>query len=301
MKILVTGGAGFIGSHLSEKLLELGHEVRVLDNLYSGTESNLSGFADDPSFEFQEGDVRNSDDVEEAVSGVDAVFHEAAVTSVPVSVEKPEFTREVNLGGTKNLLEKCESEGLEKFIFASTCAVYGDPEKVPVGENLGLSPESPYAESKREAELEILERSEFSPIIFRYFNVYGSRQGSGRYAGVIVKFIERLRNGEPPVIYGDGGQTRDFVFVDDVVKANVLALESEGVGEEIFNVGTGSSVSINELADVLMDIFEVDFDPVYEDSREGDIRESEADISKICDELGFSPEFSLEDGLRELL
>jgi len=301
LKVLVTGGAGFIGSHLVERLLDEGHEVNVLDNLRSGDMENLNNCVDNPAFHFIEGDLRNEDEVREAVEGMDAVFHEAAITSVPFSVENPELTEEVNFHGTVNLLEKCEECEVEKFVFASTCAVYGDPDTLPIDEETSPAPTSPYAESKLSAEKEILERESLSPVVFRYFNVYGPRQGDGAYAGVISKFLNRLVEGKPPIIFGDGKQTRDFIFVEDVVRANIRALEVEAAEGEILNLGNGKSVSINELCDILLEVTDNDdVGPDFRPPREGDIEHSRADVSKVEERLDFRPEFSLKEGLSKL-
>lgn len=301
----MTGGAGFIGSHIVDSLLSEGHRVKVLDNLYSGNVENLKGHEDNPSLEFISGDLRNKEDVVKAVRGIDAVFHEAAITSVPASVKEPELTREVNVEGTVSLLEESLDEGVEKFIFASSCAVYGEVESVPVSEGAPLKPASPYAESKINGERQVLrrlERGNTEPIIFRYFNVYGPGQSGGRYAGVITKFLERLENDKPPVIYGDGKQTRDFVFIDDIVRANLLALENGSFEVPIFNLGTGESVSVNELCGILLEITgKTDLEPVYEEARSGDIRHSRADLSRVKKELGYSPEFTLRRGLKRLI
>ncbi len=302
LKVLVTGGAGFIGSHIVESWLSEDHSVRVLDNLESGSLENLDEFRKEASFRFIEGDIRKEKDVVEAVEGVDAVFHEAAVTSVPVSVKNPDMTRDVNVGGTVNLLVKCEEFGVDKFVFASSCAVYGEAENLPIDEETQLEPNSPYARSKLLGEEHVLERESLDSVVLRYFNVYGPRQSGGRYAGVIVKFIDRLREGVSPIIYGDGEQTRDFIYVKDIVRANLLALRREEANGEVFNVGGGVEISINELCRKLLKIMNnSEIEPEYEPPREGDIKHSKADITKISEKLGYSLEVSLEEGLRELL
>lgn len=305
MRVLVTGGAGFIGSHIVDSLLSNDHKVKVLDNLHSGNAENLREHKNNPSFEFIKGDLRDEEDVKKSVKGVDAVFHEAAITSVPVSVKNPELTREVNVKGTSNLLEECLKEKVRKFIFASSCAVYGEAENIPIDEGSSLKPSSPYAESKIAGEKEVfgkLEGNEPAAVVFRYFNVYGPRQGGGRYAGVILKFLERLEENKSPEIYGDGEQTRDFVYIDDIVRANLLALERSDFDARVFNVGTGNAVSINELCDVLLEITgKTDLKPVYKESRPGDIRHSRADLTRLEEELGYRPEVSLRSGLKRLI
>lgn len=305
MKILITGGAGFIGSNLTENLISIGEEIRILDNLYSGSLDNIEDFRGNASLEFLEGDLRNVEDVRRAVKGVDAVFHEGAITSVPESVEKPQLTEEVNVGGTENLLEISSSENVERLVFASTCAVYGEVSDLPIGEDTELSPDSPYAESKLKAEKKCKrynEKGDLETVILRYFNVYGPRQGGSEYAGVITKFAERLEEGKSPIIYGDGEQSRDFVHVDDVVRANLLALEGEGITGDAFNVGSGKSTSINELCRVMSDVFgREELEPKYRDERPGDIRHSESDLSKVRNSLGFSPRISLRMGIRKYM
>lgn len=305
LKVLVTGGAGFIGSHLVGALLSKGHEVRVIDNLYSGSLDNIRGFKNDPSFHFQEKDIRDKDEVAESIRNIDAVFHEAAITSVPKSIEEPEFTKEVNVEGTKNLLERCVEKEVKKFIFASSCAVYGEPEEVPLSEDSQCEPTSPYAESKLTGEKicrEYADREEIETVALRYFNVYGPGRISSRSVGVISKFLDRIEEGKSPVIYGDGEQTRDFVHVEDVVRANLLSLEKEELMGEVFNIGSGRAVTINELCEKLLKASgNPGVDPIYEDHRPGDIHHSEANISKARGELGYKPEVNLVDGLKEIV
>lgn len=304
LKVLVTGGAGFIGSHLVDELLSRRYEVRVIDNLYSGNIQNVERHDGNPSFEFTEGDIRDQDFVEEALRGVDGVFHEAAITSVPVSVEKPDLTEEVNVDGTKNLLEGSLSEGVNRFVFASSCAIYGAPEDLPLKEDSRAAPASPYAESKFSAENKCREyrgKNGLEPMILRYFNVYGPGQSGGRYAGVISKFLERLEKDEPPIIYGDGDQTRDFVFVEDVVKANILALEGNGTPGRPYNIGSGRAISINELCEKMMNVVgKPQIEPEYEEARKGDIRHSKADLKRAVEELNYRPSVSLKQGLQKL-
>ncbi len=304
MKTLVTGAAGFIGSHLVDGLLDKGYDVRVLDNLYSGDMDNLSQHENNSSFEFIKGDIREIETVIDAIEDVDTIFHEAAITSVPASIKNPKLTNQVNVDGTKNLLETARDKEVENFIFASSCAVYGDPETIPLTEESRIDPNSPYAESKLLAEKECKKYSKkgLETVIFRYFNVYGPRQGGGKYSGVISKFLKRIENDEPPIIFGDGEQTRDFVHVKDVVKANILALEAENISGEVFNIGTGNAVSVNELCRTIMDMAgEKSEEPVYEEARDGDIRHSRADIGKAIEKIGYSPEITLKEGLKTII
>lgn len=305
MKVLVTGGAGFIGSHLVDRLLKTGNEVVCLDNLSEGSLKNLEEADSYENFRFIQGDVRSEKDLEESIRNVDAVFHEAAITSVPFSVENPDLTRDVNVNGTVNVLEKSIEEGVDKFVFASSCAVYGKPNSIPISEDSSLNVLSPYAESKLSGEdkcKECAKKNDLETVILRYFNVYGPRQSGGSYAGVIVKFLERLKKGRPPIIYGDGEQTRDFVNVRDVVRANLVALKKDGVNSEEFNVGSGIAISINDLCEKILQITgNSELKPVYIDSREGEVRHSKADLSKSSQVLGYEPEISLEEGLNELI
>jgi len=302
---LVTGGAGFIGSHLVELLMRKGFSVRVLDNLSTGRLENIREHLNDPQFRFVRGDIRDRQSVEEAIRGVQAVFHLAAITSVPYSVKHPEITRQVNVEGTRKLLEACLRGGAERFIFVSSCAVYGEPEYLPVDEGHPTRPVSPYAESKLEAEnlcREFQERYGLRTTVIRPFNVYGPGMRNDQYGGVIARFIERLRLGKPPVIYGDGEQTRDFVHVEDAVRAMVLALESRKAVGRTFNVATGAPTSINRLAQLLIELHGADgIEAKHRKARAGDVRYSYADIQEARDVLGFEPRISLKEGLSALL
>ncbi len=296
MRILVTGGAGFIGSHLVEKLLSEGHEVIVLDNLSSGSLKNLSKIKED--IFFVKGDVRCSRDVEKAVREAECVVHLAALISVEESFKKPLTYNEVNSTGTLVLLKASEHFGVDKFVLISSCAVYGDPLEVPVREDHPLRPASPYAVSKVAAEGYTRTFVDLHPVILRLFNVYGPRQ-SLAYAGVITKFAERMLRGDLPIIYGDGEQTRDFVHVSDVVQAIVLSLETKETGT--FNVGTGEEISVNSLCEIMIELLRFSRRPMHGPARQGDVRRSCADISRAGEVLGYEPKVRLKDGLRELL
>jgi UDP-glucose 4-epimerase len=294
--VLVTGGAGFIGGHLVDALVD-DNDVRVLDNERTGDLASVPDGA-----EVVEGDIRDTDAVARATDGVDVVFHEAAVVSVAESVEKPVESNEVNLSGTLTVLDAARREDA-RFVFASSAAVYGRPERVPVVEADPTEPLSPYGLQKlagdRYARMyEDLYGLEVVPL--RYFNVYGPGQTGGDYAGVITAFLDRLRAGEPPVIHGDGTQSRDFVHVSDIVRANLLAATTDATGEA-YNVATGDAITIRELADLLVDVTGVDVEPEHGPAREGDIDESRADISKARDRLGYEPETSLREGLTDLV
>jgi UDP-glucose 4-epimerase len=304
-RVLVTGGAGFIGSHLVDRLLKRGYEVTVLDNLSTGKLENVKDRLDDAGFKFVKGDVRDRRDIEEAVKDVDAVFHLAAITSVPYSVEHPDVTRQVNVDGARNLLEECLRGRVERFIYVSSCAVYGEPEYLPIDEKHPARPISPYAGSKLEAERlcrEFQETYGLKTTVLRPFNVYGLGMRNDQYCGVIARFIERLRIGKPPIIYGDGEQTRDFVHVEDAVRAMILALESEKAVGRTFNVATGSQTSINRLAQLIIDLFGAKgIKPKHRKARVGDVRYSYADIQEAKAILGFEPKISLKEGLSTVL
>jgi len=308
-RVLVTGGAGFIGSHLVDALIGKGIRkecaVTILDDLSTGSASNLGDGLKSSRVRFVEGDVRDRVLVEEAMKRVETVFHLAAVTSVPYSVKHPEETFEVNVDGTRNLLEASLHGDVDRFVYVSTCAVYGEPRYLPVDEKHPLRPISPYAESKLRAEeacMEFQRAQGLKITVLRPFNVYGSRQRRDQYGGVISQFIERIRDGKPPVIFGDGSQTRDFVYVSDVLKAFILAVESEVAVGRVFNVASGVPTSISDLARLVIDLCGVrDVEPVHAGERQGDIRNSYADINEARTCLGFEPQVSLREGLSTLI
>ncbi|MEM2240481.1 MAG: NAD-dependent epimerase/dehydratase family protein [Candidatus Bathyarchaeia archaeon] len=303
-RILVTGGAGFIGSNLVDALVEKDFSVVVLDNFSTGRMENLKHHLGSRGFRLIKGDIRDGLVVKEALKGVEAVFHLAAIVSVPYSIGNPHVTREVNVDGTRRLLESCLEGEVEKIIYTSTCAVYGEAEYLPIDERHPTKPISPYAESKLEAEnlCRIFgEKYGFEVVTLRLFNVYGLRVQTNQYGGVIARFIERLKSGKPPVIYGDGRQTRDFVHVSDVVKAMVLALNNGSVAGT-FNIGSGLPTTINDLARLLIDIFGIrGIEPIYQEARSGDIRHSYADIRLAQNVLKFKPSIGLKEGLSNLL
>jgi UDP-glucose 4-epimerase len=303
MRVLVTGGAGFIGSHVVDALISRGDTVTVLDDLSSGKLENLKAHRGSRAFRFIRGDIRDVKAVEKALAGVDAVVHEAAIVSVPLSIENPELVNSVNVEGTANLLNASLNHGVKRFVYASSCAVYGEQKKLPIKEDAQPNPLSPYAASKLAAEKKCLssEGKKLKTVCLRYFNVYGPRQSAGEYAGVMVKFIERLRASQPPIIYGDGEQTRDFIHVQDVVGATLLALERESASGEVINIGTGKGTKINKLCELFLKAAgKPDINPVYEAPRAGDIRHSWADISKARKLLGFKPKIQLEKGIEML-
>jgi UDP-glucose 4-epimerase len=299
LRVLVTGGAGFIGSHLVKALLRAGHFVRVLDNFSTGSMDNIVDVARD--VEIVVGDVRDYSVVEKCIRGVDVVIHLAALIDVAESIERPDLYFEVNIIGTHNIAKACR--GVNVLIFASSSSVYGDPLKIPIPEDHLLSPRSPYAASKAAGEALIQAFSSiygYRPIILRIFNVYGPKQ-SRAYAGVVIEFIRRVLRREPPIIYGDGEQTRDFIHISDVIDAIMKAMSIERA-RGVFNIGSGKAVTINQLAKlILKTLNREDLKPVYAPPRPGDIKHSIADITKSRKILGFEPKISLEEGIKTLI
>ncbi|UCD40124.1 MAG: GDP-mannose 4,6-dehydratase, partial [Candidatus Bathyarchaeota archaeon] len=277
----------------------------VIDNLSAGRRGNVAHHHDRKDFHFIEGDIRDTTLVQKIVAGVDAVFHEAALVSVPRSVENPLLTNEVNVSGTLNLLKASVDAHVKKFVYASSSSVYGEAETLPKHEKLALQPISPYAVSKLAAENYV---EAFHAVYgldtccLRYFNVYGPRQTYGPYSGVITIFVNRLLDNEAPLIYGDGKQTRDFTYVQDVVEANMLALTKQSATGEVFNIATGTQTTINQLAAMLQQIMDkTNLKPVYAAPRLGDIKHSYADVTKAKDLLQYNPQMSLKDGLTKLV
>ncbi|PHQ39383.1 GDP-mannose 4,6-dehydratase [Halorubrum persicum] len=296
---LVTGAAGFIGSHLVDELLDRGWTVRGLDDLSSGDPENLKVARQSEAFTFVEGDVRNRGTVNKALGDADAVFHQAALASVPSSFEDPLSATTRNCTGTATVIDAAADCGVESVIVASSASVYGSGGTLPKSEDHPVNPESPYAASKYYTEnvaLQIGDREGICVSALRYFNVFGPRQDpDGEYAAVIPKFINLLLQDEQPVIFGDGEQSRDFVFVDDVVTANIQAAKESNSG--VFNIARGSTVTINKLVAVINKTLDRDIEPVHEDPRPGDIRHSVADISKANKSIGFEPDTSFTEGI----
>ncbi|MBE0680845.1 MAG: SDR family NAD(P)-dependent oxidoreductase [Anaerolineales bacterium] len=298
-KYLVTGGAGFIGSHISRTLLENGNKVRILDNFSSGKRENLKG----QDVEIIEGDLRDVSKVADAVKGMDIIFHEAAFVSVPESMEKPQECLDVNITGTSILFDAARKAGIGRVVVASSAAVYGDSEAYPLSEDSPLRQLSPYAISKRVDEMYAeLFTQQFSLEVaaLRYFNVYGPRQRpDSMYAAAVPIFIRRMLDNKPITIYGDGGQTRDLVNVRDVVQANLLASEHPAAPGRIFNVCTGVETRLLDLLDILYEIFPNAPKHVHAEPRAGDIYRSIGTPKKIVETLGFKPQVTLADGLYE--
>jgi len=303
MKVLVTGGAGFIGSHLVERLLREGFEVRVLDNFSTGRLENLAAVAS--SIELITGDICDYSVVTEAMRAVEVVFHQAALCSVARSVEFPQPTNDVNIGGTLNILLAARDENVKRVVCASSSSVYGNTPVLPKQETHSPTPESPYAVTKFTGELycrnfyQLFGLETFS---LRYFNVFGPRQVlDSPYAAVIPKFIDAILRGEPPVIYGDGQQSRDFSYIDNVVKANLLAMKAQAGFGEAFNIACGQQTSVSQLASYLMELVGLAIKPVHRETRAGDVRHSLADISKAETLLGYHPTTGLLAGLESTL
>lgn len=299
MKYLVTGGAGFIGSHITRALLQQGANVRVLDNFSSGKRDNLNGL----DVEIIEGDLRDASRVAEAVRGVNIIFHEAAFVSVPESMEKPQECFDVNVTGTSILFEAARKAGVQRAVIASSAAVYGDSTAMPLVEDTPLKQLSPYASSKRVDEMyaELYTKSfGFEVAALRYFNVYGPRQRpDSMYAAAVPIFIRRMLDNKPVTIYGDGGQSRDLVNVKDVVQANLLASQHPQAPGQIFNVCTGVETSLLDLLDILYEIFPSAPKHVHAEPRAGDIYRSIGMPKKAMDVLGYKPSVTLADGIYE--
>ncbi len=292
--VLVTGGAGFIGSHLADALVERGLRVRILDNLSTGRRENLN-----PAAEFVEADIRDLDAIQSTFKGVDTVFHAAALPRVPLSIEKPIETHMVNAVGTLNVLMAAREAGVRKFVFSGSSSVYGDQETLPLREHMRPKPLNPYA-------LQKLVGEEYTRLFhhlygmetltLRYFNVFGPRMATvGAYVTVIAVFLRQRREGQPLTIHGDGEQTRDFTHVRDVVRANLLAMDCEAADGRVLNIGQGSRVSINRIAEM------IGGPVVYLPSRPGDMRHTLADLSLAERTLGWRPEVTTEDGMAELI
>lgn len=297
---MITGGAGFIGASLAKELAA-NNSVIIIDNLSAGKKENLTGLLGE-NVKFVKGSISDLSLLKKLFRNVDFVFHQAAISSVPKSIEDPLATNETNVTGTLNVLLAARDSGIKKVIYASSTAVYGDTSTLPEREEMMPNPQSPYAITKLIGEYycQVFQRVYGLPAIsLRYFNVYGPKQDpNSEYAAVIPRFIKRASEGKPLIIFGDGEQTRDFVFVSDVVRANILAAESDANG--VFNIGQGRRVTINELARLIIHIVNKDVGIIHQGVRVGDIRHSLADISKAR-LFGYEPQYDLEKGLKETL
>lgn len=307
MQALITGGAGFIGSHIAQALCRKGAKVRILDNLSTGTEENLAWRTGGDDLEFIQGSADDAALLSKIVPGCDWVFHEAAVASVPQSVAQPLETNQHNLDSTLKLLIAARDAGVKRFLFASSSAIYGESEAEFKHESLPPQPITPYGLQKYASERygQLFHQLYGLPTVaLRYFNVFGPRQSfNSPYSGVIARFCTAVLRGETPVIFGDGTQSRDFVFIDNIVQANLLAAEApaERVAGRVFNGGTGGSISLRQLVADLNDLTGQDIQPRFEPARAGDIRHSQADVSALKEATGYLPAVSWKDGLAQTL
>ena len=298
-RIVITGGLGFIGSNIGRKLSEK-NEILLIDNLSTGKIENINDFKDKENVSFIKGDIRNLDFLNENFKNIDFVFHQAAIASVPKSIKDPYSTNETNITGTLNVLNASKANNVKKVMLASSCAIYGEPKDLPINENCKVDPLSPYSLTKLVGEYYCKYYSYFfklPTVCLRYFNVYGPYQDpNGEYAAVIPKFILSILTNKSPIIYGDGCQTRDFIFIEDVVNANIFAAENQISG--IFNIGSGQETSINALYKKIRQISGKDINALYKDTRAGDIKVSYADITKIKKQ-GYTIDNSLDSGLEK--
>ncbi len=302
-KYLVTGGAGFIGSNIVKKLLEDGFSVRSVDNFSTGRKENIEEFLKNPNFEFIEGDITDLKTCQEAVKGIDFVLHQAAVPSVPRSIADPIRSNNANVLGTLNMLIAARDEKVKRFVYASSSSIYGDNPELPKKEDFLVRPISPYSLTKYAGEryCQIFYNIYQVPTIcLRYFNVFGPKQNpDSQYSAVIPKFIKAFLSDEKPVIFGDGKQSRDFTFVDNVVSANVLAAKSKtGLGE-VFNIACEGETSLNELVGFLQEISGKKIEAEYKEARLGDVPHSKADISKAKEFLGYRSLVDIKEGLKK--
>ena len=299
---LVTGGAGFIGSHLAEALVARGHTVRVVDNLAGGKRSNLAHLS---GVEFLEGDLADMASAEQAVRGMDYVLHQAAIPSVPRSVNDPVTSNRANVTATVNILVAARDARVRRLVYAGSSSAYGNAPTLPKREDMPSNPLSPYALQKVVGEQYcrlFTQLYGLETVTIRYFNVFGPRQDPGSpYSGVISLFSTALLAGRQPTIYGDGEQTRDFTYVANVVEGVLRACEAPNVAGDVINVATGGRISLNELLRVMNRIVGSALQPIYADTRAGDVKDSQADISKACALLGYAPTIDLEEGLRRTL
>lgn len=304
MSVLITGGAGFIGSHLAERLVSGGVETVVFDDFSTGSEHNFSDFVGKHSLRLVRGDVRNPRALKDCLNGIDTVVHLAGITSVSRSIQNPRECVEVNVGGTSNILRASVASGVNRFLYASSSAVYGNPNTLPIDEDHPLQAMSPYAASKISGE-DLCRAydgiNDMETVCLRLFNVYGARQSKNGYANVIANFLEKINMSSPPLIYGDGEQTRDFIHVSDVVEALTSIIQSHEA-RGTYNIGTGRRVTINYLAETILKLSnEPQWRLLHGPSRPGEVRHSEADIGRLKDRFGFVPRIQLEHGLFEMI
>ena len=298
MKYVVTGGAGFIGNNIVKLLVKKGHNVDIIDNLHAGKKENIKEIFDE--INFYQVDIRNKKDLEKIIINCDGVFHEAALTAVPESFEKPKEYHDVNVVGTKNIFEIAQKNNI-RIVYASSSSVYGDTTTSPIKENTNRKPINPYGQTKLDDEFlaEEFSKNNLSVIGLRYFNVYGIGQ-TGSYAGVITKFLGNIKNQKSFIINGNGNQIRDFIHVKDVAQANVIAMESK-TESGFFNIGTGMPTSINELAKLMIELSNHKQETIHAPQLEGDIEISQADMNFTNKSFNWSHKINLKEGLRDLI
>ena len=298
MKYVVTGGAGFIGSHITKMLVEQDHNVTVIDNLHTGKEKNLESIKD--KIIFVKGSILDNDVLEDITKNVDGVFHQAALASVQDSFVKPNEYNDVNVNGTENILRLAKKNRF-KIVYASSSSVYGNPKRIPIKESDDRNPINPYAETKLKKEELAIKYSKMGVKVIglRYFNVFGNGQ-SNEYAGVLKLFLERIRNELPPKINGDGTQFRDFVYVKDVANANIMSMESK-INHDFFNVGTNTSITILDLAKTIIKFSDLDIEPIFNPALKGDVMETIANVDLIREKIGWKPKVMLVDWIKEII
>jgi UDP-glucose 4-epimerase len=298
MDFAITGGAGFIGSHIAEQLVNSGHNVTIIDNLSNGKKENLNTIID--KIKFINGDIRDFNLLKNIFQNIDGVFHQAALASVQESFSKEQEYYDVNVKGTENIFKLAKDLDF-KVVYASSSSIYGNPEKIPINENDKKNPINPYAVTKLDDENLAIKYAKMGVQIIglRYFNVFGEKQSS-TYAGVIKKFVKKVRNNEAPIINGDGEQTRDFVYVGDVVNANILAMNSD-VKHEFFNIGTATTITILELANLIIKSFNLPLKPIHGQELPGDVKITKADISQVQKVLNWKPKITIEEWLESTI
>ena len=298
MKYVVTGGAGFVGSYLVKLLVKEGHTVTVIDNLHKGKKENLSSVL--KQIQFEKIDIRDYESLEKIMYNIDGVFHQAALTVVQDSIDKPQEYHDVNVIGTKNVF-KLAKENNFKVVYASSSSVYGHKKNMPISEDALREPINPYGQTKLDDEYLFEKYTKMGAKIIglRYFNIFGHGQ-TPEYAGVITKFLDRVQENKSPIIFGDGSQVRDFIYVEDVVMANLLSMTSD-VSNLLVNIGAGNAITILELANMVLEISELDLKPIFKDPLEGDIKQSHANITLATESFNWKPEKDLREWLSEVL
>ena len=298
MKYIVTGGAGFVGSHLVKLLVEEGHEVIVIDNLHTGKKENLESVIQ--QITFKKIDIRNYEELEKIMKNIDGVFHQAALTVVQDSFENPQEYHDVNVGGTENIFKLAKKNNF-KVVYASSSSVYGHQEKIPIVESAIRNPINPYGQTKLDDEYLVEKYSKLGVKIIglRYFNIFGKDQ-TLEYAGVITKFLDRIKQNKAPIIFGDGSQIRDFIFVEDIAMANLLAMESK-IENALVNIGSGKPITILELANIMIKFSKLKLKPIFKSSLDGDIQKSQADITLANENFNWKPKKMVTKWLEETL